>query len=78
MKAMEMRGTAFQRRRIARGLSADKVAKILRLPRHNVVAYEAGIIMQLPQDAETRFSSLNSKWTAEDLRNFNRENVRYA
>lgn len=66
MKAMEMRGAAFQRRRVARGLSVDEVAKIIKLSRHHVVAYESGIIMQLPRDAETRFSSLNSKWTAED------------
>jgi len=71
MKALEMRGVSFKLRRVARGLSTDKVATMLRIPRHNVVAYESGIIMQQPRDVETKLASLNSKWTAEDLRNFN-------
>lgn len=71
MKALEMRGVAFRRRRLARGLSTDKVATMFRIPRHNVVAYESGIIMQLHRDDETKLASLNTKWTAEDLKNAN-------
>ena len=70
MKAQEMRGVSFKLRRVARGLSTDKVATMLRIPRHNVVAYESGIIMQSPRDVETKLASLNSKWTAEDIKDF--------
>ena len=67
MKALEMRGAAFRRRREARNLSLDDVAKMLRVPRKSIVAFEAGVIMQSSPGAEKKIASLNAKWTAEEL-----------
>jgi len=67
MEALQLRGVAFKRRRVARDLSAGDIATLLRVPRKNVVAFETGVIMQMPRDAESKIASLNSKWTAEEL-----------
>ena len=67
MDGLKLRGAAFRSRRLARALTETEVAATLRIPRKNVVAYEEGIIMQTPSDAETKLASLNTKWTTEDI-----------
>ena len=67
MKGERLRGIAFRQRRIRRGMSTAQVAEVLRVPRRNIVAFEEGIIMQLPRDAQEKIASLNTKWTAEDI-----------
>lgn len=68
MEGLKLRGVAFKQRRTARGLTETAVASLLRIPRKNVVAWEEGIIMQTPSDAEEKLASLNAKWTSEELR----------
>lgn len=68
MEGQKLRGLAFKQRRLARRLSETAVAATLRIPRKNVVAFETGTLMQMPRDAESKLASLNSKWTAEDLK----------
>lgn len=68
MDGLKLRGIAFKRRRLSRGITETEVATLLRVPRKNVVAFEEGVIMQTPRDAESKIASLNTKWTSEELR----------
>lgn len=70
MEGLRLRGAAFRRRREERGLTETEVATMLRVPRKNVVAFEEGVIMQTPTDAETKIASLNTKWTTEEMMNY--------
>jgi len=67
-EAIRFRGITFRCRRRARGLTQAEVAKMLRLSKRVIIAYELGIIMQRPPDAMDRIASLNTKWTHEDLK----------
>ena len=69
MEGLRLRGAAFRRRREERGMTEQAVATVLRIPRKNVVAFEEGIIMQTPSDAEEKLASLNTKWTNEEIMN---------
>ena len=69
MEGLRLRGAAFRRRREEHGLTETEVATMLRVPRKNVVAFEEGVIMQTPSDAEMRIASLNTKWTTEEIMN---------
>lgn len=69
MEGLKLRGIAFRQRREAHGLTETEVATMLRVPRKNIVAFEEGIIMQMPTDAETKIASLNMKWTTEEIMN---------
>jgi transcriptional regulator with XRE-family HTH domain len=75
MEGEKLRGIAFRRRRVSRGLSTAQVAETLRIPRRNIVAFEEGIIMQLPRDAQEKIASLNTKWTSEDIGNYHLRRV---
>lgn len=66
--SLEMRGAAFRRRREARNLSVEAVAKMMRCDCHVIVAFENGIILQKHKALEMRLCSLNSRWTGQDLK----------
>lgn len=68
MEGARLRGITFRRRREWHKMTEADVAKLLRIRKINVIAFESGIIMQLPRGAEEKLASLNTKWTSEELK----------